>query len=59
MIDRRAVVMSIVLTRLMFAATLWRLARLPDRADGPNGAPSPVRNPLVLFGFPQSNFNSI
>jgi hypothetical protein len=49
MISRTAAVTSIVLVLVMIAATLWRLAMLPDWAYGPNGAPPPMRNSLVMF----------
>jgi hypothetical protein len=37
---------------VMIAATLWRMALLPDWAYGLTGAPPPFQNPKVLFVIP-------
>jgi hypothetical protein len=52
MINRTAAVTSIVLVLVMIAANIWRIPMLPDWAYGPNGAPPPIRNPLVMFVLP-------
>jgi hypothetical protein len=56
MIDRRAALISAALILVMVAASIFRIALLPDWAYmpsfGPHGEPGPLRSSLILFFLP-------